>query len=93
MNSLPRYAPYNRGSVDLNVFINDDQLPVVPKGIEDFIPSQLAAEWAPYGIRVNALVPGCVRAAIAPVDDPRSKPRWVDGPARQPSDGVVHNRS
>ncbi|MBZ5875776.1 ABC transporter substrate-binding protein [Chromohalobacter israelensis] len=36
-------APYHRGLVDLNRFINDDQQPVVPKGIEDFIPTQLAA--------------------------------------------------
>ena len=38
----------------------------------------LAAEWAPHGVRVNALAPGYVRTEMAPVDDPRFRPRWVD---------------
>jgi NAD(P)-dependent dehydrogenase (short-subunit alcohol dehydrogenase family) len=38
----------------------------------------LAVEWAPHGVRVNALAPGYVKTEMAPVDDPRFKPRWID---------------
>jgi NAD(P)-dependent dehydrogenase (short-subunit alcohol dehydrogenase family) len=42
------------------------------------LTKSLAAEWAPHGVRVNALAPGYVKTEMAPVDDPKFKPRWVD---------------
>lgn len=36
-------APYHNGFVDLNRFMDDNNLPAVPKGIADFIPTQLEA--------------------------------------------------
>lgn len=35
------------------------------------LTKSLAAEWAPHNVRVNAMAPGYVKTAMAPVDDPQ----------------------
>jgi NAD(P)-dependent dehydrogenase (short-subunit alcohol dehydrogenase family) len=47
------------------------------------LTKSLAAEWAPHNVRVNALAPGYVKTAMAPVDEPRFRRHWIEDAAMQ----------
>lgn len=42
------------------------------------LTKSLAAEWAPHNVRVNAMAPGYVKTAMAPVDRPEFRRHWID---------------
>lgn len=70
----------NVGSISAEIVNRPQMQPAynASKAAVHQLTKSLAAEWAPHGVRVNAIAPGYVGTEMAPVDDPKFKPYWVD---------------
>lgn len=62
---------------------------VTSKAAVHHLTEGLAAEWGPYGIRVNAIAPGYFLTEMSPVDQPEFKQYVVD-PSPMKRYGLPH---
>ena len=70
----------NIGSISAQVVNRPQMQPAynASKAAVHQLTKSLAAEWAPLGVRVNALAPGYTKTEMAPVDRPEFRARWID---------------
>jgi NAD(P)-dependent dehydrogenase (short-subunit alcohol dehydrogenase family) len=70
----------NIGSISANI-VNRPQFQPgynASKAAVHQLTKSLAAEWAPFGVRVNALAPGYIKTEMAPVDEPQFRRHWIE---------------
>jgi NAD(P)-dependent dehydrogenase (short-subunit alcohol dehydrogenase family) len=70
----------NIGSMSANIVNRPQWQPGynASKAAVHHLTRSLAAEWAPYGVRVNALAPGYIKTEMSPVDEPRFYRYWIE---------------
>jgi NAD(P)-dependent dehydrogenase (short-subunit alcohol dehydrogenase family) len=70
----------NIGSMSANIVNRPQMQPAynASKAAVHHLTRSLAAEWAPFGIRVNALAPGYVKTEMSPVDEPQFRRHWIE---------------
>ncbi|SEN54049.1 glucose 1-dehydrogenase [Cryobacterium sp. TMT1-3] len=80
MRTEGKGAIVNIGSMS-GIIVNRPQMQPAynaSKAAVHHLTRSLAAEWAPLGIRVNAVAPGYVKTDMAPVDRPEFQRYWVE---------------
>lgn len=85
MKQLGKGAIVNIGSMS-GIIVNRPQMQPAynaSKAAVHHLTKSLAAEWAPLGIRVNALAPGYVKTEMAPVDRPDFQRYWIEDAPQQ----------
>jgi NAD(P)-dependent dehydrogenase (short-subunit alcohol dehydrogenase family) len=70
----------NIGSISAQIVNRPQMQPAynASKAAVHQLTKSLAAEWAPYGVRVNALAPGYTKTEMAAVDCPEFRARWIE---------------
>lgn len=70
----------NIGSISANIVNRPQWQPAYnsSKAAVHHLTRSLAAEWAPLGVRVNAMAPGYIKTEMAPVDRPEFRRFWID---------------
>ena len=73
-------AIVNIGSISAQIVNRPQMQPAynASKAAVHQLTKSLAAEWAPHGVRVNALAPGYVKTEMAPVDPPEFRRHWIE---------------
>jgi NAD(P)-dependent dehydrogenase (short-subunit alcohol dehydrogenase family) len=70
----------NIGSISANIVNRPQMQPAynASKAAVHHLTKSLAAEWAPYNVRVNAIAPGYMKTLMAPVDRPEFRRHWIE---------------
>jgi NAD(P)-dependent dehydrogenase (short-subunit alcohol dehydrogenase family) len=73
-------AIVNIGSISAQIVNRPQMQPAynASKAAVHQLTKSLAAEWAPHGVRVNALAPGYTKTEMAPVDRPEFRRHWIE---------------
>lgn len=75
----------NVGSISAQIVNRPQMQPAynASKAAVHHLTKSLAAEWAPSGVRVNAVAPGYIKTDMSPVDEPQFRRFWIEDSAQQ----------